>query len=116
VLLALVLIGRSVGCSCTPAASAPACEKLATAAVVFVGTVLAVEPDPEFPAATNFVYRFHVDMPYKGLAGNTAQVVVNPDNFTSSETQYLLGMRYLVFASPLAGTNQVLSGGVMARG
>lgn len=38
-------------------------------------------------------------------------MVVNPDNFTSCQTEYKLGMRYLIFGSRLRGTDEVLSGG-----
>jgi hypothetical protein len=111
-LLVFTPLGGILGCSCAPAASAPACEKISTAEIVFVGTVRAIEPDAQFPAASRSrVYRFQVETPYKGLPQNAIEVVVNPDNFTSCQTEYKRGIRYLVFASRLAGTNEVLSGG-----
>lgn len=110
-LLSFALSAYSFGCTCGPAAYAPACEKLSSAQVVFVGTVLKPEPDPAHPAETRLrVFRFRVDAAYKGLPEDAAEVVVNPDNFTSCQTQYLTGKQYLVFARPLAGTNQLLSG------
>jgi hypothetical protein len=111
-LLVLTPLGQALGCSCAPAASAPACEKISTAEVVFVGTVRAIERDAQFPTVSKFrVYRFQVETPHKGLPPNVAEVVVNPDDFTSCQTEYKRGMRYLIFASRLAGTNEVLSGG-----
>jgi hypothetical protein len=111
-LLVLTPLGRVLGCSCDPSAEAPACEKISTAEIVFVGTVRAIEPDAQFPAASKSrVYRLQVDTPYKGLPQNVAEVVVNPDNFTSCQTEYKRGVRYLIFATRLAGTSEVLSGG-----
>ena len=104
-LFVLTPFGRVLGCSCSPAASAPACEKILTTEIVFVGTVRAIEPDAQFPTASkNRVYRFQVETPYKGLSQNVTQVVVNPDNFTSCQTEYKLGMRYLIFGTRLRGT------------
>ena len=111
-LLVLIPFGRALGCSCGPVASAPACEKISTAEIVFVGTVRAIEPDTPFPTAgKSRVYRFQVERLYKGLPQDVTEVVVNPDNFTSCQTEYKRGVRYLIFATRLAGTNEVLSGG-----
>jgi hypothetical protein len=72
--------------------------------------VRAIEPDAQFPTASKFrVYRFQVETPYKGLPQNAAEVVVNPGNSTSCQAEYRRGVRYLIFASRLAGTNQALS-------
>jgi hypothetical protein len=79
---------------------------------VFVGTVRAIEPDAQFPTASELrVYGFQVETPYKGLPQDVAEVIVNPDNFTSCQSEDKRGIRYLVFANRLAGTNEVLSGG-----
>ncbi len=111
-LLVLTPPWRVLGCSCAPAASAPACEKISTTEIVFVGTVRAVEPDTQLPTVSQArVYRFQVETPFKGLPQNVSEVVVNPDNFTSCQTVYKRGGRYLIFANRLAGTSQVLSGG-----
>jgi hypothetical protein len=111
-LLALSPVERVVACSCGPAASAPACEKLANAEVIFLGAVMAVEPDSSLPLASNArIYRFRVETAYKGLPPTVEQIVVNPDNFTSCQTEYMRGVRYLVFASKLKGTAVVLAGG-----
>jgi hypothetical protein len=56
------------------------------------------------------VYRFQIETAYKGLPKTAAQIVVNPDNFTSCRTEYKSGVRYLIFGSKLAGTDEVLSG------
>lgn len=111
-LLVLASFGRVLACSCGPAASAPACEKILTTEIVFVGTVVAVEPDRRFPSTGPLrVYRFQIETAYKGLPKTTAQIVVNPDNFTSCQTEYKRGVRYLIFGSKLTGTDEVLSGG-----
>lgn len=109
--LMFVVIAQALSCSCSPAAYAPACEKLSRSEVVFLGTVLAPEPDPTHPGATSTrVYRFRVDAAYKGLPVDTAEVTVNPDNFTSCRTRYLTGRQYLIFAHPVARTGQLMSG------
>jgi hypothetical protein len=112
VMLMLASHGSALGCSCSPASEAPACEKILTADVIFVGTVQSIVPDPHLPAASRLrVYRFQVDTTYRGLLPSVDHIVVNPDNFTSCQTEYRRGSRYLVFASRLAGTDEVISGG-----
>ena len=60
-------LGHVLACSCGPAASAPACEKILTADIVFLGTVQAIEPDTNFPTVNRArVYRFLVETAYKG--------------------------------------------------
>src|SRR5260370_37705107 len=102
----------ALACSCSPEAYAPACQKISNAQVVFAGTVRQIEPDSRAPQATKLrVYRFRVDVPYKGLPEGTTEVIVNPDNFTSCQTEYKSGLRYLIFGTRFSGTDEVLSGG-----
>lgn len=109
-ILAIACMGRLFACSCTPAVSAPACEKLTTTPVVFLGTVLAAERDTRFPAPSRArVYRFQVDTIYKGLPANARQLVIDP-GFVSCEQEYLPGKRYLVFASRVPETGEFFSG------
>jgi hypothetical protein len=102
----------ALGCECGNIASAPACEKISTAQIVFVGTVRAIEPDPRMPGNTGApVYRFEVETVYKGLPANTRDIIVDPDNLTSCHAVYKQAQRYLVFASRDKGTEVVSAGG-----
>jgi hypothetical protein len=108
--LALSPFSSILGCDCGPPASARACEKISTAGVVFLGTVIAVELEqPNLPVRSGLLYRFQVEAAYKGLPPDMAQIVVDPDNITSCGTKYKLGVRYLIFANKLEGRDAVLS-------
>src|SRR5580704_2872461 len=86
-------------CSCAPIASAPACQRISSADVAFLGTVDGIEPDPMTPGVErNRVYRFRVERVYKGIDSKTVEVVVNPDNLTDCQAEYRMGEQYIMFA------------------
>lgn len=111
--LAVLMAGRPAqlfACSCGPSVSAPVCELFSKTHVVFLGTSLERVPDPAYPPA--FLYRFSVEKVYKGLPPDTREILVNPDNFTSCQTEYPTGVSFLVLASPLSDSlGVVISGG-----
>ena len=92
-----------LACTCSPEASAPACQLISRANVAFLGECLELLPDPK--AGSGFgrsIYRFRVERVYKGLDPETQEVLVNPDNFTSCATEYPTGKTYLMFASVMS--------------
>ena len=108
----LISYAKAIACDCSPDASAPACQKIATAQVVFIGTVRSIEPDPGMPNVARFrVYRFRVQTAYKGLSPGATEVVVNPDNLTSCHREYNNGATYIVFGTTRGGSDEILSGG-----
>src|SRR5215471_14095796 len=88
---------RASGCSCTPEASAPACQLIARAQIVFLGESFELIPDPR--DAGSRLYRFRVDRVYKGLHPSTKEVLVNSGFGTSCQNEYSTGTNYLMFAS-----------------
>jgi hypothetical protein len=86
-------------CSCTPEASAPACQVISWAQVAFLGECVDLVPDPS--GGSTFgrnLYRFRVERAYKGLDPSIREVLVNPMNLTSCAAEYPTGKTYLMFA------------------
>ncbi|HEV8145971.1 MAG TPA: carboxypeptidase regulatory-like domain-containing protein [Bryobacteraceae bacterium] len=94
----LLTLPRGIACSCSPLASAPGCQLIASTPVVFLGTVTAIEPDPMWPRAPRArIYRFRVERAYKGLDPKTTSILVDPDNLTTCGTAYRAGGKYIIF-------------------
>ena len=92
-----------LACTCSPEASAPACQLISRANVAFVGECIELLPDPKGGGGFGrSIYRFRVERVYKGLDPETQEVLVNPENFTSCATEYPTGKTYLMFASVLS--------------
>src|SRR5262249_25702083 len=109
-LLALIPLVRAWGCSCSPATFAPACERISTAEIVFVGKAVAIETRARIPVSLMLrFYRFQVETAYKGLPKGTTEVIVDPGGGSSCETRYTLGTRYLIFGSQTPGAKEVFS-------
>jgi len=94
---------RVLACTCSPEASAPACQLISRASVAFLGECIELLPDPN--GGSSFgrsIYRFRVLRVYKGLDPDIREVLVNPDTFTSCATEYPTGKTYLMFAGILS--------------
>jgi len=97
------------GCECKSLTMAPACEKIGTMDVVFVGTAKSLTSyKPAWARVRQSAYRFAVERSYRGLRLGTAEVLVDPDNSTSCGTRFELGVRYLVYASRREGEADVV--------
>ena len=95
--------------TCSPKAWGPACEKLATLDVVFVGTVLAAEPGLKLPHRDVSIpfYRFRVERVYKGLPHDVGTVIIDPGGVTKPPAEYILGQKYIVYANRHGAENLV---------
>src|SRR5215510_8775907 len=102
-LIGLMLITGSEAnaCSCSPEVYAPACNLISRSEVVFLGESLELIGDPRYMRGK--VYRFRVERIYKGLDPGIREVMVNPGAFTSCETSYTPGVKYLMFAHASSG-------------
>ena len=94
-LLALLATAQGLACSCSYKAQAHACELTNRTEIVFLGTVVAAQPDPVIPERTNLrVYRVRVDRAFKGLPlrrcqtrkGDSVSSVSPPENTCSGMT------------------------------
>jgi hypothetical protein len=94
--LLLITGSEANACSCSPEADAPACQLISQSEVVFLGESLELVGDPRYMRGK--LYRFRVERIYKGLDPGTREVMVNPGAFTSCETSYTPGVKYLMFA------------------
>lgn len=108
-LVAIVISGdlyQLLACTCAPT---QICDRINEAKVAFLGEGLEQITLPGMPGR---YYRFRVDRIYKGLSGQTKEIIVDPDNMTSCGTEYRMGVKYVIFsyASPL-NKNIVRSGG-----
>ena len=90
-------------CSCI--SSGPACQAFWTTDVVFDGTVMTIEPtsrEETFSSrtfqVTEFVVTLQVRQTWKGVEGETVQVITNGSG-ASCGFDFKMGGRYLVFAS-----------------
>jgi hypothetical protein len=95
--LTLITGSEATACSCSPEAEAPACMLISRSEVVFLGESLELVGDPRYMRGK--MYRFRVERIYKGLDPGIREVMVNPGAFTTCETSYTPGVRYLMFAS-----------------
>jgi hypothetical protein len=90
-----------VACVCANSSQSPACQ-LTGRDVIFVGTPISDEGSPLNRAHT---YRFAVDKAYKGLDPSLREVWVSSGGGSSCDTTYVVGTRYLMFASGSPGQN-----------
>jgi len=106
------MVGRgALACTCSSLAYGPACQLISNAGVSFLGTAIAAEPDPRRPTiARARVYRFQVDEIYKGLDAKTREVVIDPDNITSCQAEYRVGVRYIIFGDKRSGSEMIMAG------
>jgi hypothetical protein len=97
--LLLMVIGREPAAACD-CGRRPACFLINNADAVFVGKVVFTDHDPSKGTAQRTLVRFNVEESFKGLAGSTRGVWIDPGSFTSCyNSEYEVGDRYLVFAS-----------------
>jgi hypothetical protein len=78
-------------CICGSAEFAPACQRISTSEVVFIGENLEFTPGKW--------YRFRIQQIYKGLNSDTREVFINYGAGTSCATEYAIGKTYIIFAS-----------------
>jgi hypothetical protein len=101
-------------CSCTPEASAPACQLIARSDVVFIGESLELVPGPDYYRDGKF-YRFRVTQVYKGLDPQTTEVRINYGYGSSCANEYTPGKTYIIFGglgsqTPLTVVSLMCSG------
>src|SRR5262245_15931063 len=98
-LIGLLLItgSKANACVCSPEAYAPACQLISRREAVFLGESLELVGNPRYGKGK--LYRFRVERIYKGLDPGIHEVMVDPGAFTSCETSFMPGVKYLMFAS-----------------
>lgn len=94
-LFLFLLNSYALACSCSPEAYAPACQLISRSEAVFLGENLDLVPDP---SGNGMIYRFRVERVYKGLDSTIREVLVNPGNGSSCQTEYSTKTKYLMFA------------------
>ncbi|MEP6960590.1 MAG: hypothetical protein ABI995_00825, partial [Acidobacteriota bacterium] len=106
----MVLARTTFGCTCSPLAYAPACQRIAGTPVAFLGTVIQIEPHPNLPKAPQArVFRFQVDQVYKGLDPKTKEIIVG--GFGACDIEFRKGVRYIVFGNTPEAPGMVQTNG-----
>jgi hypothetical protein len=76
--------------------------------VVFLGSVRNIEWDSRFPGAKFVVYRFKVEIVYKGLPPAASEILIDPGH-TGCGGEFKNNTKYIIFAHKMDGSNQFVS-------
>src|SRR5574338_142093 len=76
ILLPFLAVARiAAGCTCSPAACAPLCQRIDAVKVLFVGTAAETNDNHDGFIKGGLWYRFSVEEPFKGIDSGVNEVI-----------------------------------------